>query len=284
MKTMLNKSAFAFILMFIASTPYASAQQSVGLVTTVKKQVQVIHPRNGRALPVKAGDDVLFQDTYETGAEARAKLLFKDDSLLTLGEKTRLQITENVYNPDESRRSTTVKVMAGRLRLLVGGVFTGAGSKFEIHTPTAVAASRGTYYIVWLFLQDGKRATGIAALEGEVEARNINEKISGTVRLGPNQYTIVTDAAPPTDAGSIDPVLLADLLSSTELPDELKDLIPPDLLQPPGRLIPISRGLSSTPKAAPFGERESGIPGLPPILQQPAAGNTTPVQVEIGFP
>lgn len=271
------------VVLCLVFTVPAFAQQSIGSVTTVKKQVQVIHPRKGLAQPVKAGDDVLFQDAYETGAEARAKLLFQDDSLLTLGEKTRLQITENVYNPDESRRSTTVKVLSGRLRLLVGKVFTGAGSKFEIHTPTAVAASRGTYYIVWLFMQDGKPATGIAALEGEVEAGNINKKILGTVRLGPNQYTIVTDAAPPSAADSIDPALLADLLASTELPDELKDLIPPDLLQPPGDLIPITRGFPSRPKVPLFTDGDDGIPGLPPILQQPA-GNTTPVQVEIGFP
>jgi hypothetical protein len=273
MKTMLKKSAFTFILMFIASTPYASAQQSIGAVSTVKKQVHVTHPGQDQVLLVKSGDGVIFQDTYETEAEARAKLLFQDDSLLTLGEKTRLQITENVYNPAQDQRSAVMKLLSGRVRVLVGKVFTGAGSKFEIHTPTAVAASRGTYYIVWLFMQDGKLATGIAVLEGTVEAGNIDGTISGTVQLGPNQYTIVTDTAPPTTADSIHPDLLADLLSSTELPDELKDLAPPDLVQTPDDLFSLTM----------FADIEDGLPGLPPILQQPSLG-TTPVLVEIQFP
>jgi len=253
----------------------APAQTSVGSVTTVKNRVGVTHLGQGASVSAKVGDRVLFKDTFETEAEARAKLLFEDDSLLTLGEKTRLQITENVYDPARHHRSSTVEILSGRLRVLVGRVFSGTGSKFEVHTPTAVAASRGTYYIVWIFMLDGKPATGIAVLEGAVEAQNIDSDISGTVQLGPNQYTIVTDTAPPKDAEPIDPDLLAELLLSTDLPDELKDLFPPDLLQ--------SSGPGSSNAAGDFTENEDGIPGLPPILQQPAV-TTTPVQLEIGFP
>ena len=265
----------------LALTTPLYAQQSIGAVTTVKKQVHVTHPGQDQVLLVKSGDGVLFQDTYETEAEARAKLLLADDSLLTLGEKTRLQITEDVYNPAQNRRSASMNLLSGRVRVLVGKIFTGAGSKFEIHTPTAVAAARGTYYIVWLFVQNGLPATGVAVLEGSVEVSNINGKVLGTVQLGPNQYTIVTGEAPPVNAAPIDPAVLADLLSSTDAPDELKEAIPDDVKQPEPDLL---AGLETVPPlvAPPSVKEEAGIPGIPPILQQPA--NKTLVNVKISFP
>src|SRR4029079_5051597 len=40
--------------------------------------------------------------------------------------------------------------MQGQVRALVSKVFKANGSKFEIHTPSAVAAARGTYFTVWV--------------------------------------------------------------------------------------------------------------------------------------
>src|SRR5438876_11223448 len=41
-------------------------------------------------------------------------------------------------------------MIQGKARALVGKLFAGLGSKFEVHTPTAVAAARGTYFVVWI--------------------------------------------------------------------------------------------------------------------------------------
>lgn len=276
----------AFILTFITSTLYSLlptpsfAQQTVGAVTTVQKKVHVTHPGRDQVLLVSPGDGVLFLDTYETEAEARAKLLFVDDSLLTLGEKTRLQITENVFDPDQNRRSAVMKLLSGRVRVLVGKVFTGAGSKFEIHTPTAVAASRGTYYIVWMFDQNGAAGTGVGVLEGEVEVRNLDPNVAGSVRLGPNQYTTVSQTAPPASPASMEAAMRSDLLAATEAPDEVKDSIPFRFDQvEPSFILDVKGGTVSFP----WPKRKSDLPAVPDILQQPSL-NRTPVNVEIKFP
>jgi hypothetical protein len=47
-------------------------------------------------------------------------------------------------------RRAIVKLMQGQVRALVSKVFKANGSKFEIHTPSAVAAARGTYFTVWV--------------------------------------------------------------------------------------------------------------------------------------
>src|SRR2546425_11237118 len=45
----------------------------------------------------------------------------------------------------------------GKARALVGKLFAGRGSRFEIHTPTAVATARGTYFVVWIEQKAGQK-------------------------------------------------------------------------------------------------------------------------------
>ena len=290
------------------------AQQTVGSVTGVKRAASVTHEGQDEIVLVRVGDSVLFMDTYETKARARAKLLFDDDSLLTLGQKTRLQITENVYNPAKNQRSTTMKVFSGRVRVLVGKIFSGTGSKFEIHTPTAVAAARGTYFIVWMMGSASNPTTGILTLEGLVEVRSPDPAISELVRLGPNEFTTVAKGGAPVKAAAIRSGLLAELLASTDVRDERNEIIPEtlalpmteDLSSPTTDLV--SPGIAAQPASDEQIASEEGtityedsfISGdgslsssLPPIDQQPvtsvppsgggSTGGSTSVDVEISF-
>jgi len=137
-----------------STTTYAQQAEAIGNVAAVQRQVEVMHPGGTTVSLVKLGASVLFKDTYETKSQSKLKLLFRDDSVLSLGENTRLQIAENIFNPDQSQRSTVINMMNGSVRALVGKFFGGPGSKFEIHTPTAAAAARGTYFIVWTVRQE----------------------------------------------------------------------------------------------------------------------------------
>lgn len=130
------------------------ASQAIGLYTAVAGQVTAIHAGQASAVPVSLRGDVFFKDVIETQAGARAKALLQDDSLLTIGEKSRLEISEHIYDPANNRRSAVLRLVRGTVRALVGKAL-GGGSRFEVHTPTAVAAARGTYFVVWIEGQPG---------------------------------------------------------------------------------------------------------------------------------
>jgi len=125
-------------------------KDGIGFYTTVLGQASVTHPGEARVLPVKLHDEVLFKDVIQTQNESRARALFQDDSMLTVGENSRVEIDEYIYNPEVNIRRAIVKLMQGQVRALVSKVFKANGSKFEIHTPSAVAAARGTYFTVWV--------------------------------------------------------------------------------------------------------------------------------------
>jgi hypothetical protein len=159
--------AIGIIGVFLSAGAQEVTAGEVGVITFVQGAVTLTHSQ-APAAPAKFHDDVQFHDIIETQKESRTKALFLDDSVLTVGEHSRIEITEFVFNPHDSMRSAIVNLVGGKLRALVGKAFAESGSRFEIHTPTAVAAARGTYFVVWL---DEKGRTGVANIgeHGRVE-------------------------------------------------------------------------------------------------------------------
>ena len=285
-----------FLVFF--SLAYAEPQ-SVGFVTAVKSNVTVIHAGSKKGEPVKKKDTAFFQDVYETGPDARAKLLFADDSIITIGPGTKLALTESIYNPANNQRSAVVSLVSGKARALVGKAFSGSGSKFEVHTPTAVAAARGTYFVVWIFEQEGKLATGVWSNEGAVDVSNIKGDVIGTVQIANNQFTIIGFDTPPVAVAIPDSVLIESLLSGTELEDQpSEEEIPPMLTEPEEANLPEVADVATPIEGQPAGEesaaKEKGaveeggaepdvadsLTTTPPIEQTPEVPTT---EIELKF-
>ena len=68
---------------------------------------------------------------------------FNDDSILNLSELSRVEVEEYMYNAEKNRTKSIYKLVEGSLRVVVGR------SDLEVHTSTAVAASRGTKFVIW---------------------------------------------------------------------------------------------------------------------------------------
>jgi FecR protein len=142
----------AITLIFVPSLAIAAegSKEGIGFYTAVLGKATVTHLGEAQVLPVKLQDEVLFKDVIQTEHDSRTRALFQDDSMLTVGENSRVEIDEYIYNPEKNVRVAIVKLMQGQVRALVSKVFKANGSKFEIHTPSAVAAARGTYFAVWV--------------------------------------------------------------------------------------------------------------------------------------
>ncbi|MBI4400874.1 MAG: FecR domain-containing protein [Nitrospirae bacterium] len=167
-------------------------QDGIGVIVTVQGNVTVDHPDPSGAVQAKVEDHVLFKDIIETRKESRTKTLFDNDSVLTVGENSRVEITEYIYDPSQSTRSMVVKLVQGRLRALVGKVFAQSGSKFEVHTPTAVAAARGTYFVVWV--EGGTSGVVNIGNSGRVDFTSGGQ----TVSIDPNQFSLTSGGGVPT--------------------------------------------------------------------------------------
>jgi len=187
-------SLVALTLVFGSSLAMAAegGTDGIGFYTAVLGQASVTHSGEARILPVKLHDEVLFKDVIQTQDESRARALFQDDSMLTVGENSRVEIDEYIYNPDVNVRRAIVKLMQGQVRALVSKVFKANGSKFEVHTPSAVAAARGTYFTVWV--ENGQSGIINIGEKGRVDFTSGGM----TVAVDPGYFSIAYEGQAPS--------------------------------------------------------------------------------------
>ncbi len=187
-------SLVAITLVFGSSLAMAAegGTDGIGFYTAVLGQASVTHPGEARILPVKLHDEVLFKDVIQTQDESRARALFQDDSMLTVGENSRVEIDEYIYNPEKNVRLAIVKLMQGQVRALVSKVFKANGSKFEVHTPSAVAAARGTYFTVWV--ENGQSGIINIGEKGRVDFTSGGM----TVAVDPGYFSIAHEGQAPS--------------------------------------------------------------------------------------
>lgn len=279
-----------FFLSFLIIYAYAEDVAPIGKFRSAEGPVEVTHKGEIKARRARALDDAFFLDIVETQEQAKTKIFFIDDSILNIGEKTKIEITEHIFDPNNDKRSLIIKLIDGKVRALVGKYFSGSGSKFEIHTPTAVAAARGSYGIVWVSQVAGKIQTGVINLGGQWEVRNVDPNIPGSIILKEGETTQVQKGLPPMPGVEAKPDLIKGLQAATDVKERPKEELPKGSLLPGREIvtekpIPISE-IIQTAQSTTNKESQvtiaSELPAIPPIQQQPPP-TTTPVHVEINF-
>ena len=150
------------ILLALLSTllPIAAAAGEAGLVARINGAPTVQHA--GKTELLKRGSSVMTGDVIETDASSKAKILLTDDSVLAIGPKSRVNVSD--FALDSNGRTVRLQVLAGRFKIAIAKFF-GGQTDYEIRTPTAVAGVRGT--VLW----GDTDLDAICALEGNIEVR-----------------------------------------------------------------------------------------------------------------
>lgn len=186
-------SLVLLIALFIGglSGPAAAAmEESAGTIVAVRGRA--IIDRDKKELEAKVKDSLVLRDIVSTYEASKTKMLFRDESVLTMGEKSRLVVSEFLHDKDKKGRSI-FNLLDGKMRAVVGK------TEFEVHTPTVVAAARGTIILFETGLLDGKLFTTVIALEGLVDIRSIDPKILGSITLTPGTMVTIFQNTPLPD-------------------------------------------------------------------------------------
>jgi hypothetical protein len=191
------------------SIVYAQEAEPVGIVTAVKGQVTVVSA-GGESEVVVEGAKVFLGDTFETGDDSGVKILFDDDTLISLGANATFEITEFVYTP--AQRKSLSNLTKGKLKSIIQK-FEGAESDVEYATPNAVAGVKGTT----LFIDADRKL--FCVLDGEVFVRGV---VAGTreVILEAGQCTRIIDGNPSAPVPFSDE-LKEDFILATEIKEDI---------------------------------------------------------------
>ncbi|MGQ0794173.1 MAG: FecR family protein [Deltaproteobacteria bacterium] len=177
----ISSVVLSYIMLSVLWLSVANAQspQPVGVITAANGQVKITGVETLEQ--VKQGARAYLGDLIETGDDSGAKILFEDDTLISLGANAEFEITEFAYNPGKRKSLSTLT--KGKLKSIVQRIE--GESTVEYATPNAVAGVKGTTLLV--------NAKGIfCVVEGAVSVKGKTRE----VLLNSGECTRIIDGDP----------------------------------------------------------------------------------------
>ena len=134
--------ALATLLMVVGETA-AFAQNTLGTITEVSGTVNV--QRGASNLAAAAQMPIALHDRITTQAGSSVTIALIDNSSLQLGQNGTLTIDESMM-VNGAAAPSKVGLLGGKLHALIVGAMRGSSTTFEVHTPNAIGAVRGTEF------------------------------------------------------------------------------------------------------------------------------------------
>lgn len=129
------------IIAISAIAPAAHAQNTVGTITQLAGTANI--QRAGATIAAAPNMPIMLHDRIATDANASLTIGLVDNSSLQLGASSTLVIDESVLVNGVGAPSK-VGLLQGNLHSLIVGAMKGSSTTFEVNTPNAIGAVRGT--------------------------------------------------------------------------------------------------------------------------------------------
>lgn len=219
---------FLFLaLAFCLAAPAAFAQSKQPVGTIVRTEGDVRFTGENGSVTAHEQDSVYPYSTIKTGPDARALVLFIDDTEMTLGENAELTIDKYVFDPgDATENQGRYSVLRGAFLYVSGMLSHRENPDVKIKTAYGSIGIRGT--AVW----GGpvKEGYGIFVQEGDILFSGEN----GSLDLPQGTGTIITNGKPPAPANAWTQEKIQDLreeLAFSVPPDEIDQEIENEMLR-----------------------------------------------------
>jgi len=197
----------------------AQERQPAAEIIALVGNVEIKSPPESQFRQAKLKDPLYPRDQVRTLEKSRAKLWFKDETILMLGEKTTLDISQFQMDNQDRRQNALFKVLSGTMRFIIHKFYKGLPPGVQVEGLTAVMGIRGSDCIIEvrspdLFLNIGINPEWVKSLTtGE------------TIDLPPGIWARAIPGRPIT-TGTITPSMLRQYINQTrsgqtQLPDHV---------------------------------------------------------------
>jgi hypothetical protein len=136
------KFAAVALMLLLLLTVRANAQTPAGTISSVTGSVEIL--RAGKTINAAIGTAVEVGDQLKTGPGANVAVMLSDKSRFELGESS--QMTIDAHTVGAGTATTRLGLAMGTVRNWVAKLASGNAANYEVHTPNAVGAARGTMY------------------------------------------------------------------------------------------------------------------------------------------
>jgi hypothetical protein len=132
------------LLVAVPALPQTATR--IGQIKTVTGDATIA--RNGVRLPAKPGDPMYQGDIVETGADGAIGITLADNSLLSNGPDSKLEMQVFRFDVSTLQGAMLASLRKGTLTVVSGDIAHKSAGAMQIRTPTATLAVRGTTFAI----------------------------------------------------------------------------------------------------------------------------------------
>lgn len=180
-------SAAAVALLFALPSVSNATETEIGTVSSIEGTAEI--GREGAWVAAAVGAPVHADDLLRTGKPGHMRVVFDDDSVLTLGDESELSISDHAFSADQGEARSLVDLLSGTVNAVVSEYYRKPNSSYEVKTKTATAGVRGTEFVV--SYEPGEKLTEVFVVDGRVEVTSQVEDLENTVFLNANEVTYI---------------------------------------------------------------------------------------------
>jgi hypothetical protein len=146
---LMKRTAGIMISLALLFPVYAFASENpVAMIKTSTGSGSII--RNGAPIAAQKGAELYQRDSLKTGGDGSISVVFKDDTLVSIGPNSELAINEFHYSPAEGKLSFITRLLKGTSAYVSGIIGKLSPQSVRFETPVANIGIRGTKFAVKL--------------------------------------------------------------------------------------------------------------------------------------
>ena len=134
------------MILFFISSSQAADPALAGFVKTVKGEACIV--REGQTNPAVVGNKIFIRDKLRTGLNGSLGMVFKDDTVMSLGPNSEVLINNFDFSPAENKMAIFTRMLKGTVVYLSGIIAKISPEAVRFETPVANIAVRGTRFAV----------------------------------------------------------------------------------------------------------------------------------------
>ena len=139
-------TVFILLTVFLGLSLVSAEQVLAGKVKKIRGTVFVV--RGDRTQTLRVGDPVFQNDLMQTGSTGAVGIIFEDNTILSLGPKSRLAIDGYSFAPEQGKLSLLLRLLRGTASYISGIIGKQAPEAVKFQTPDATIGIRGTKFLV----------------------------------------------------------------------------------------------------------------------------------------
>ncbi len=183
-----------------------------GRITALVGEAVVVRPGITRAQSLAVESRVFARDRIQTREESRAQITLADQSVMSIGERTDIEIQEFRFDAGSRVRNLLVRIGQGIMRMNASSA--AATGPVSLSANLASVTFSGTEAVV----EVTPSRTAVASLEGRVRVTSTQPGVTGAVELRPGEGTDVDAGAAPKPAAVWGAARLERVKQATRVP------------------------------------------------------------------